>query len=459
MRSNKGDFPLLSRRRFVAGCAGLMAWDSADPGCPATAASSGGSAHVLSQYVASRDPSTAVELLGAGEALGGSWRTCRLTSQTWKDVAWVHELSMFMPAGVQDTGRMLLWIDGGGGKTVPVNPVTEPTKSVAILSAVANAAGLPAAVVRQVPFQPMFGKLREDGLIAHTFVEFTNTGDPSWPLLLPMVKSAVEAMTAATTEAREQWGVEVEEFVVAGASKRGWTTWLSAAVDERVTGIVPTVIDMLSLRKHVELQISSFGQLSEALHDYTSRGIEKLFSTARGRELCEIVDPYTYRDRYTMPKVIALGTNDPYWPLEACSLYYDGLPGPRWLSYCPNAGHGLPVLRVAALVAAVGRHVANLEPLPVIDWRFRETHDAAADCIVACDAKPQRVSFWTAASDSRDFRRARWTSQPVPGGDSTWQASFPRPTKGFSAGFIELEFDRAVAPLVLSSGVKVLRAP
>jgi len=89
-----------------------------------------------------------------------------------------------------------------------------------------------------------------------------------------------------------------------------------------VKGIVPMVIDMLSLADHVKLQVASFGRMSEQLDDYTSRGIEKLLATPRGRELMGIVDPYAYRDRYTMPKVIALGTNDPYWPLEACGLYY-----------------------------------------------------------------------------------------------------------------------------------------
>ena len=39
---------------------------------------------------------------------------------------------------------------------------------------------------RQVPFQPMFDGLKEDDLIAHTFVEFARPGDASWPLLLPM---------------------------------------------------------------------------------------------------------------------------------------------------------------------------------------------------------------------------------------------------------------------------------
>lgn len=447
---------VVSRREFVAGCVGGIAATTPGP-WPAFAADAAlvEAADALADYVATRDPSTAVVTLAAGEALGGRWRTCRLTSQTWRDVPWTHELSMFLPADRQDAARMILWIDGGSDRKLPREGLQTPTEALQTVAAVANAAGLPAAVVRQVPFQPMFGDLHEDGLIAHTFVEYTKTGDPSWPLLLPMVKSAVEAMNAASAEAREHWGAGIDEFVVTGASKRGWTTWLSAAVDDRVKGIVPMVIDMLSLGKHLELQVASFGRMSEQLEDYTSRGIEKLFATPRGRALATIVDPFTYRDRYTMPKVIALGTNDPYWPLEACSLYYDGLPGPRWVSYCPNAGHGLPTARVAALVAAVGRHVAGIEPLPPVEWRF-DAAAGGAECVVRCQTQPDRVTLWTAASPSRDFRKARWSSQPLALAGPEWRAPLPAPQAGCAAGLVELEFARDPVPLVLTSGVKVV---
>jgi PhoPQ-activated pathogenicity-related protein len=452
------DDGFVSRREFVAGCAGGVASAMAARTGLAADLATAAPADLLADYVGTRDPSTAVETLGSGTVAGGRWRTCRLTSQTWKGAAWTHEVSMFLPNDVQDTGRAILWIDGGSERKVPAEGLAEPTDAVRIVAAIATAAGLPAVVVRQVPFQPMFGDLHEDGLIAHTFVEYTKTGDPTWPLLLPMVKAAVEAMNAASAQAREHWGVEIDEFVVTGASKRGWTTWLSAAVDTRVTGIVPMVIDMLSLADHVKLQFASFGRMSEELGDYTSRGIEKLLATARGRELVGIVDPYSYRDRYTMPKVIALGTNDPYWPLEACSLYYDGLPGPRWLSYAPNAGHGLPMPRIAGLVAALGRHVAGIEPLPEIEWRFDATAAGGSECVVACKAEPERVTLWTAAAETRDFRKARWSSEPVEAAGPEWRVPFQRPANGFTAGLIEMEFAREPVPLMLTSGVKVLKA-
>ena len=49
----------------------------------------------------------------------------------------------------------------------------------------------PIAVLRQVPQQPIFDGRKEDQIIALTFSKFFDTGETDWPLLLPMVKSAV----------------------------------------------------------------------------------------------------------------------------------------------------------------------------------------------------------------------------------------------------------------------------
>jgi PhoPQ-activated pathogenicity-related protein len=456
MRNNQPHCP--TRREFAGGMAaaalvggGLRAEPPAVAEAPARAAASG----PLADYVWADDPVTRFEPLAHGELAGGEWLTGRLTSQRWRGVDWTHELSLVRPAAA-GAGPMLLWIDGGSSGRLPEEGLRKPSDAVRKMSAVAAAAGLPAAVICQVPYQPMFDGLVEDGLIAHTFVEFAKTGDVTWPLLVPMVKSVVAGMTAAQAAAADRWGIEVDGFVTTGASKRGWTTWLSAAIDERVKGLVPMVIDMLSLEEHISLQRESFGRLSEKLGDYTSRGIEQLLGSPRGRELITIVDPLGYRDRIRQPKIVALGTNDPYWPLEACSLYYDRLEGPRWISYAANAGHGLPDGQVAGLVAAMGRHTAGLEPLPELDW------SAAADgagltCRVATAAAAvPRAVAWRAESATRDFRKAVWRATAAERDGDGWRLSLPKPAAGFAAGMIALEFPRRPLPLVLTTGVKVV---
>ena len=122
------------------------------------------------------------------------------------------------------------------------------------------------AELRMVPNQPLTfpddGKPRvEDGIIAYTWDKFLHGGDDQWPARLPMTKSAVRAMDTVTAFcATEQAGkVDVKTFVVAGGSKRGWTTWTTAAVDKRVVAIVPMVIDLLNIEPSFEHHYRAYG--------------------------------------------------------------------------------------------------------------------------------------------------------------------------------------------------------
>ena len=109
-----------------------------------------------------------------------------------------------------------------------------------------------------VPNQPLFftdskDKGRsEDDLIAYTRVKYMATHDPNWLVRLAMVKSGVRAMDAMQEFLASDAGgkLKIDKFVVAGGSKRGWTTWLVGVVDPRVVAIVPMVIDALELRSH-----------------------------------------------------------------------------------------------------------------------------------------------------------------------------------------------------------------
>lgn len=446
----------LTRRHFVASAVAGLAMPGIAGGADSPVARPR-PAGPLADYVHRADAATRFDLVAQGKFADGEWLTGRLTSQVWQGVAWTHELSLIRPTAAANRGPMLLWIDGGTSADVPEAAQREPSDALRKLARVAMAAGLPAAVVRQVPYQPMFNGLVEDALIAHSFVEFVQTGDPTWPLLLPMVKTAVEAMSAAESVADDRWGLSVEGFVTTGASKRGWTTWLAAAADERIVGLVPVVIDLLSMKQHLGLQLKTFGRISEQLVDYTSRGIEKLFGTPRGDELTAIVDPLAYREQLVQPKIIALGTNDPYWPLEACDLYFDELEGRRWVSYAPNVGHGISPERLGGLVAAMGRDRAGIEQLPEVTWSIEREATETKHCLVGGpDAEVAESLAWTATSATRDFRKAVWQAAPAARDGGGWRLSVEKPTSGFAAGLIGLSFARRPLPLVLTTGVAVV---
>lgn len=65
-----------------------------------------------------------------------------------------------------------------------------------------------------------------------------------------MVKAslrAMDAITEFTAKNHPELGVQLDYYSVAGASKRGWTTWDVGAVDpNRVKAIVPIVLDAIN---------------------------------------------------------------------------------------------------------------------------------------------------------------------------------------------------------------------
>src|SRR5690606_18387411 len=249
-------------------------------------------------------------------------------------------LHLVKPEVVADGARQGFLFIGGGRWRESYDTQTETVlpDDAAIFIQLARQLGTIVAVVGQVPFQPMFN-LREDDLIAHTFVEYLDSGDAEWPLLLPMVKAAAKAMDATQAIAREEWQVDIERFTVSGGSKRGWTTWLTGAVDPRAATLVPLVIDVLIFTEHKHYQPAVCGTPSEQISPYTRRGLVDVLESDAGEALRRIVDPYSYRHALTQPKLIVLGTNDEYFPPDSLNLYWEGLPAPKHVLYLPNQGH------------------------------------------------------------------------------------------------------------------------
>jgi PhoPQ-activated pathogenicity-related protein len=68
---------------------------------------------------------------------------------------------------------------------------------------------------------------------------------PLVPPLIPLRQAVVRAMDATTEFITKTHNAAVQKFIVAGASKRGWTTWTTGAVDSRVIAIIPIVMGEL----------------------------------------------------------------------------------------------------------------------------------------------------------------------------------------------------------------------
>jgi PhoPQ-activated pathogenicity-related protein len=413
----------------------------------------------LVEYVKKPDASYHWTKVAEGTVGQAKFVELLLTSQTWKNIVWKHQLFVIKPNNVDPATRQaILMITGGSWNSELEQAGRKPDvpREAQVLALVATQLRAPVAVLKDVPFQPIFDGKTEDEIIAYTFDKYLQTGSADWPLLLPMVKSAVRAMDAVQEFAKQEWSLDIEKFTVAGASKRGWTTWLTGAVDSRAAAIVPMVIDTLNMKPQAKLQVQSFGEFSEQVKDYTDRHLQQRMNSPAGEALRNIVDPFSYLDMLKLPKLLMMGTNDRYWPLEAASLYWSDLLGEKYLLYVPNNGHDLQDLRrIVGSVLAFQEHVAMGKPLPKLQWKF-DRDASSLHLSVASDLKPKSVVAWTATAKTRDFRESKWTSQPARLEKGEYRFDLAVPQTGYAAAFGEATFANGLIPYFLSTNVRVV---
>ena len=406
----------------------------------------------LDRYIAKPTPEYRYEIVKTIESGGFRTRVVSMISQRWRSSSevdkplWKHWLSITQPAHVRTT-TCLLVVSGGSTSDPP------PTKIDSTASEVAARTGAIVAELHAVPNQPLqfageHVRRSEDDIIAYSWSKYLQTGDESWPARLPMTKSVVRAMDTIMAIFNGMPGApRVDRFIVGGTSKRGWTTWLTPAVDSRVIAIVPVVIDTLNIEPSAEHEYRVYGFWPPALEPYEKMGIMRWLGTPQFDSLVEIEDPYSYRDRIGIPKLIVNATGDQYFTPDSSRFYYRGLRGEKYLRYVPNTDHSLKgATRTAADTGkAFVDSIIRGTPLPQYTWRSENDGTLVAQS----RSKPYSIKLWQAYNpDARDFRletigNGFFSTDLHDNGGYTYQARVSRPSRGFIAYFIELAYTTA----------------
>lgn len=419
----------------------------------------------LDDYIAAPDPAYSYKLVNTIPGDGVTTFVLEMTSQSWLTEAevdrpvWKHWMILSKPDEVKHN-KGLLYISGGG------NGGEAPNKADAMTTQLAKASKSVVTELKMVPNQPLVfngekhGR-KEDSLIAYTWDKFLRTGDAKWPARLPMTKAAVRAMDTITDFcATDACGkLKVEEFVVCGGSKRGWTTWTTAAVDKRVIGIVPFVIDMLNIEPSFIHHWEAYGFWAPAVGDYTFMKIMDWTGTPEYKSLMKIEEPFEYRSRLTMPKFVVNATGDQFFLPDSSQYYFDQLVGPKYLRYVPNADHSLKDTDVPFTLLAYYGAVINGTKLPEYSWKV----EADDSLHVKTSDKPKAVKLWYANNPkTRDFRVDKigkvWKSEQISDeGDGTFIGKVAKPAEGFTAYLVELTYPNSGGPdLKFTTQVKVV---
>jgi len=374
--------------------------------------------------------------------------TIDLVSQKWQGVELKHKVQLFYPSNALITDTALLVNTGGD--------LSDDWTQIGAY--VAKIMACPIVVVYNIPNQPMWDK-SEDSLITYTFQKAFEAKDYSeWPLLLTTTKSVIKSMDAIEDLTKEKYDNPIENFIVTGASKRGWTTWLVAATgDKRVTGIAPIVFDFLDFKSQLKHQKEYYNNtLSNSLSDYTNSRFDEAVNTPEGEALLSVVDPFSYIDNIKIPKLIINGTNDPYWTLDSSSLYFDKLKGDSYLWYSVNGGHELgfsegskssgltKMIPLISVMRAFVYKVAMDKNMDSFKWNWEKSDDNIK-CVI--DVDPQKVVeayYYVAENETMDFRNVTWKQVKLEKKDGKYEFSSVVSKTGHRAGYIELKFNSVV---------------
>lgn len=404
-----------------------------------------------------------------------SIQTYTLSSQTWPKpdlsqhgLLWQHTLVIYRPDVVK-TDQALLYVEGGNRYAALSDPqhfhfvdfarIASETQSVVIdLKDVPNQA---------LTFDDGHAR-REDGIIAYTWNRYLDHPDQGyyWPAHLPMTKAVIKAMDA-TQQILEQRNIKISRFVVAGASKRGWATWLTALSDARVNAIVPIVIDILNTKENILHIYSSYNNTwPVAFHDYVEQKIPDRLKTPEFDSLMGIEDPLSYlncehcefyRTRLSIPKYIISASGDDFFVPDSLNLYLARLPGENRVRVLPNQSHFVDLKIVESALLAYYRTIIQHAKRP--DLRWRTTSDGDLKEIIT-DQRPFSVKLWEAVNPkARDFRLASkitYTAKVLTGkcvnNHCIYPLSIPAPLQGWKADFVEVSFYQGLGePLVLTT--------
>lgn len=410
---------------------------------------------------------------GEVEGLGFTAYFYYMVSQKWlpdlnitTEPIWHHWVEVIVPDN-RKYNTAVMYMDGGDTSD-PVPRAADP-----LVVGMALSTQCVGVKLHQIPLEPLYfldemKRRTEDAILAYLWNHFLlNPDEPYYLGRMPMTLAGIKAMDMVQ-EVTAGLGAPVHNFIVAGASKRGWTTWTVAAVDavtdKRIIGFVPIVMSLVQMEKNLNLHYQTYGGWSFALDDYTKENVTHFLNKPTFAQMAAIIDPAVYADRFVdIPKIMVTTTGDEFFIVDTIGIALEVMAGPMtWPRLVPNAEHSCAG-HAGDIVETLAVWSQGVVLNKVINPRFSYT--VATDktnITVRLDAGSTRPAFvkvfraWN--PDARDFRFIKcWDIdhclQPVfwleeeltPLADGSYVAACEVPTQGYRGCMVELTWDLGYA--------------
>jgi PhoPQ-activated pathogenicity-related protein len=378
----------------------------------------------LDEYVQGDDGYYSYEYLTEYEYPGVTVYIVNMTSQKYQDESfvtksiWWHVMGVAIPHDIRFPDAGFLFIDGGGNNPGQQPPDREDLGNVAI-ALLANDTGTCGAYIKQVPNQPVVfandptqRSRSEDSIIAwtwRTFIDAPEPADPTVILRMPMTKAAKRGLDTVTAVAKEKAPeTDIQRFVVAGASKRGWTTWSIGSTDRRVVAIIPMVFSMLNIEETVMNHFRDMdGAYSFAFSPYWNEGLTREFYNPKTDGVWDVEDMFRYRERLRgVFKLEMVSSGDEFFLCDDSLQWWQEMPEPKYMMMLPNAEHSMAphYIKIYETAAAFWLSILEEIPLPQVTWTMQET---ALGGLIVFDTvpHPENITAFSATTMLNDTRR------------------------------------------------------
>ncbi len=376
-----------------------------------------------------------------------------LNSQNWSPnelvnpKKWKHQVEVYIPQNPKNSYALVV-INNGTNQDSDQNNKPADDYDLSTLQTIATQTDSIVISISDIPNQPLVYEndaqpLREDYSVARSWDIFMK--NPAQyellPVHIPMAASVSQAIRLAKQELKS---FGIKKFVVTGASKRGWTAWLTAMSNPDVEAVVPFVFNLLNTQKGLEHIYLSYGKnWPIAFYPYYQSRVDQQIQSPEFSKLMKIEDPFQYlaspyQTRLNITQYIINASGDDFYVPDNTRFYFNDLPAKKSLRVAPNSDHhGILNIAGQSLVTFM-RRFQNHENLPALNEQY-----FSRSLSIAFSERPVKLIQWTAINpDDRDFRYAcgiRYTPttlQPT----NNLNVSLVPPPQGWSANYIEATF-------------------
>ncbi|CAI5511761.1 unnamed protein product, partial [Closterium sp. Naga37s-1] len=254
--------------------------------------------------------------------------------------SWWHHVTLIAPDNMAKAskGLVLLFVGAGwtdhGGDDWSYHIPKDSDVFIRVAAPLVVDLGMLGVMLHQQPMMPitfhvsppgvshsMSQELLEEEITAFTLgMALHDPSTPEWSIYMPMAKSIVRAMDATQLAARQLLPhVPVEGFVSVGVSKRACMAWLSAALD-----------------KHL---LDSLGAVPILGRFYVDYNLTRFLHSPQLHHILSYTDPYFFRERLSMPKLLIAASNDEFFSMDDSYFYFNDLPPPTLFKMVANLDH------------------------------------------------------------------------------------------------------------------------